>query len=96
MTKARRFLAVIALLGIVAIVSSTLQGQPGKKAAGAGTTPQITPATQVSQLAESSESRFSAAGVLTYQPVKGDLYFALQLQPKLVPTANRSRGASSS
>src|ERR1700688_4226455 len=92
MTNARRFLAVIAFLGLAAYVSTTLQGQPGKKApAETVTTPQNTPAQHVSLLAEATESRFALPGVITYQPVNGDLYFALQLKPKLDPTPRRPR-----
>ena len=88
MTKIRRFLAIVAFLGIAAIISSSLQGQPGKKG---GTTPQITPAAQVSQLAEATESRFTAPDVITYQPVNGDRYFAMQIKPALKPAADRPR-----
>src|SRR5207253_1048934 len=49
------------------------------------------PAKQVSDLAEAADSRFTAAGVVTYQPVNGDLYFALQLQPKLEAVPRRPR-----
>ena len=81
MTKMRRLLAVAGLLGAVAIISTSLEGQQTKKT-GTGTTPQATPAKQVSQLADAVDSRFGAPGILTYQPLKGDLYFALQLKPK--------------
>jgi hypothetical protein len=91
MTKVRRLLAVVAFLGTAAYVSTTLQGQSGTKTGGPSTTPQMTPAKQVSQLAEASESRFAAAGVVTYQPVQGDLYFALQVKPKLEATPQRPR-----
>ena len=78
-------------MGVAAWISSSLQGQSGKKAAGTGTTPQLTPANQASQLAEAGDSRFASAGVQTYQPVKGDAYFALQIQPKLDPAPARPR-----
>ena len=51
MTKMRRLLAVAGLLGAVAIISTSLEGQQTKKT-GTGTTPQATPAKQVSQLAD--------------------------------------------
>src|ERR1051325_3273992 len=92
MTKVRRFVAVVAFLGVAAIVSTSSQGQSGKKkASGPVTTPQLTPAKEASQLAEASESRFGLPGVNTYQPIKGDLYFALQLQPKLDKAPDRPR-----
>jgi hypothetical protein len=91
MTRLRRLLAVVAFLGVATWISSSLQGQSGKKAAGTGTTPQITPAKQTSQLAEAGDSRFAAAGVQTYQPLKGDAYFALQLQPTLELAPARPR-----
>ncbi len=76
---------------MAAWISSSLQGQSGKKAAGTGTTPQIIPGKQVSQLAEAGDSRFTLNGVQTYQSIKGDAYFALQVQPKLDPTPARPR-----
>ena len=91
MTKVRRFWAVVGFLGLVAIISSSLHGQPGKKAGASGLTPQLTPASKVSQLGEATDSRFAASDVLTYQPLKGDLYFALRLQPKLDPSPRRAR-----
>src|ERR1019366_105657 len=93
MTNVRRFLAVMAFLGLAAYVSSTLLGQPGKKAGpvGSGTTPQVTPADNVSQLADASESRFAQPGTITYQPLQGALYFAMQIKPKLEPTPRRPR-----
>jgi hypothetical protein len=90
MTMVRRFVAVVAFLGLAAYVSTALQGQPGTKTS-RPTTPQVSPAKQVSQLAEASESRFDVGGIITYQPVQGDLYFALQVKPKLDPTPQRPR-----
>ncbi len=92
MTKVRRLLAVCAFVGVAVLVSSSTQGQSGKKAGG-GVTPQMTPAAKgVSQLADApAESRFSVAGVNTYQPVKGDAYFAMKVQPALEATAPRPR-----
>ena len=70
MTKLRRFVAVMTFVGLAAYISTSLHGQPGKKADSPATTPQILPATQVSHLAEASESRFNAPGILTYLPVQ--------------------------
>src|SRR5687768_524030 len=90
MTRVRRLLVVAGFLGMAAIISSSSsEGQSGKK--GPVTTPQLTPAKEVSLQAEPTDSRFSMPGVLTYQPLKGDHYFALQVQPKLEPAANRPR-----
>ncbi len=91
MTKVRRLVVVIGFLGIAAVLSTASKGQPGKKPAGLVTTPQLTPAKEVSQLAEATESRFSQPGIVTYQPIQGDLYFALQLQPKLDKAPDRPR-----
>ena len=88
MSKLHRFLSVGGFLGIAAILSSSLQGQPDKKAS---TTPQIAPAQQVSRLAEPTDSRFTAPGVLTYRPLQGAAYFALALQPNLDPAPRRPR-----
>src|SRR4051794_32185754 len=90
MTMMRRLLALSAFLGAVAVISTTLQGQQGKKS-GADTSPQTAPAKQVSQLADAVDSRFGSPGVLTYQPLKGDAAFALKLQPKLDTTATPQR-----
>jgi hypothetical protein len=90
MTGMRRLLAVTAFLGLAVILSSATQGQPGKKS-GTGTTPQLTPSREVSLLAESGDSRFTQPGVQVYQPVKGDPYFALQVQPKLAAQPARPR-----
>ena len=90
MTRLRRLLAVSAFLGVAAWIASSTQGQSGKKA-GTGTTPQSTPAKQVSQLSEPTESRFAVAGMQTYQPVKGAAYFAMQVQPKLDAAPVRPR-----
>src|SRR5262245_60953412 len=94
MTRVRRLLAVCALLGVIALVSSYSQGQTGKKTgpAGGAVTPQLTHAKGVSQLAAApAESRFILPGVNTYQPVKGDAYFAMQVQPALPATPQRPR-----
>src|ERR1043166_6177256 len=91
MTNVRRFIAVMAFLALAVSISTSLQGQSGKKPAVNGSPPQATPAQQVSDLADATESRFPAAGVITYQPVNGDLYFALQVQPKLEATPRRPR-----
>jgi hypothetical protein len=95
MTRVRRFLAVCAFLGVAVLVSSSSQGQSGKKTGttGGGTTPQMTPAAKgISQLAEApAESRFTLPGINTYQPVKGDAYFAMKVQPSLEATPQRPR-----
>jgi hypothetical protein len=91
MTKVRRFWAVVAFLGMVAIVSSSLQGQQGKKATGGAITPQAKPAAPIIPVAEAIKSRFDASDVLVYQPLTGDSYVAAQLQPKLEPAKARPR-----
>ena len=96
MTRVRRLSGVIALLGFAALVSSSSQGQSGKKATPASPlTPQIAnqvaPAKEVAQLSEASESRFNIPGAISYKPVQGDLYVAMQIQPKLDPAPRRPR-----
>jgi hypothetical protein len=87
MTKVRRFWAVVAFLGMAAILSTSLQGQQGKKAVGAGTTPQANPAAPAAPVPAAPNSRFDARDVLAYQPLQGHAFFALQIQPKLEPLA---------
>lgn len=93
MTKLRRLFIVAAFLGMAAVISTSLRGQTAKKPAGAVVTPQLAPATKLAgQAVESGDSsRFSAPGVLTYQPLKGDAYFAVSVQPKLEQPARRPR-----
>jgi len=91
MAQLRRLLAVVGLFGITAIISSSLQGQQGKKATAPTATPQSTTATEVSRLAEASDSRFGVAGMQIYQPLNGDAYFAMPLQPKLDKAPDRPR-----
>ena len=93
MTKVRRFWAVVAFVGMAAIISSSLQGQQGKKAAGAGVTPQAQPPLPIAPVpaTEAINSRFDAPDVLTYQPLQGPAYFALQIQPKLEAAPARPR-----
>jgi len=91
MTKVRRFWAVVAFLGMAAIISSSLQGQQGKKAAGGALTPQAKPAAPVVPVAEATNSRFDTADILQYKPLAGAAYFALQVQPKIEPAPARPR-----
>ncbi|HZZ78015.1 MAG TPA: hypothetical protein VFE62_05835 [Gemmataceae bacterium] len=90
MTRLRRLVAVSALLGLAVWVSSSLQGQSGKKPAGVAT-PQIVPGKAVSQPAEPTDSRFASSAIQTYQPIKGDAYFAMPVQPKLEDVPVRPR-----
>src|SRR5262245_53894571 len=93
MTRVRRLLGVAALLGFAALVSSSSQGQPGKKAgSGPVLTPQPAPAKEVAQLAEApTESRFNLPSAITYKPVQGDHYVAVQIKPVLEPAPRRPR-----
>src|SRR5438045_1594871 len=94
MTNVRRLLAVAAALAVAAILSSRTWGEPtgqvrksilpgdgGRPAADKGADPE-------SALAQ---SKFEQGGVLTYRPVEGDAYFALQLKPALAPAPRRPR-----
>src|SRR3954447_1288554 len=98
MSKMRRLLAIGAFLSLVALASSRLLGEPEGKAGGpgpVGSSVQLKSAARTvpaaAQLDETPVSRFTEAGVVTYQPVKGDAAFALQLQPKLPAAAGRPR-----
>src|ERR1043165_6660537 len=95
MTKVSRLLIIdVVLTGLVIVSSARFStGQATKKGASGlpKTTVQTSPAKKVSALAEAVDSRFSLPGLLTYQPIKGDLAFAMQLQPKLEATLRRPR-----
>jgi hypothetical protein len=91
MLKLRRFAAVLAFLGTAAALSSSLWGQVAAKRVATGTTAQSKPAFDLDAPLSAAESRFEMPGVITYQPVRGDIYFALKLQPKLEPTPRRPR-----
>src|SRR5438034_998952 len=91
MTKMRRFVAVMIFLGTAAWISTALQGQPSPKGSVPAAAPQVSPGSEVSKQAEATNSRFSAPEVITYQAVKGDIYFALPVQPKLEAQPTRAR-----
>ena len=96
MTRARRFVAILALLsGAAAISSFTLGQTAGKKSEGTTVTPQLGKTNEAAPSGKATEpvvpDRFTTGGVLTYQPVKGDSTFALQLQPKLPESDRRPR-----
>ena len=92
MTAMHRFLAALALLGLVAWISTPSHGEPTL------VKPRLTSAAPVnpkqpanlteakSHDAELADSKFAAAPLHTYQPLQGDTLFALQIQPEL-PTA---------
>jgi len=101
MTKVRRLLAVLALCAAAAWVTSYTLGQTASKKAATGKAEpgaQL-PSGAVTKTASAPKSaaddetpdRFAPGGVVSYQPVQGDLYFALQLQPKLDPAKRRPR-----
>jgi tetratricopeptide (TPR) repeat protein len=86
-------MALLALIAGAVVVSSYTLGQTGSnKGAGSPITSQRTPtANPASATGESPQAadRFSPdGGVLTYQPVKGDMLFAMQIKPNL-PRAKR-------
>src|SRR5437868_3266791 len=94
MTSVRRLLAVASGLAVTAVLSSQLWGEPGggqvrksvlpgdgSRAADKGADPE----------AALARSKFDQGGVLTYQPVEGDWYFAENLQPNLDPVPRRPR-----
>ena len=90
MTKARRLVALLVLISGAAIVSSYTLGQSGaKKGTSFGPpAPQLgtgKPLARSDASAEASPTpdRFTAGGVLTYQPVRGDMLFALQVKHDL-------------
>jgi tetratricopeptide (TPR) repeat protein len=94
MTRVRRLLAVFTFVGVAVVVSSSLQGQTGKTTGGTTPklTPQLTPAKSNPHAeAAIADSRFTQAGAHTYQPVKGDIYFALGIKPTLEAAPNRPR-----
>ena len=94
MKKMRRFLAVITVVGLVAYISTRLHGQVGKKVDKPIATPQATvPAVPANLRAyePTSTGRFGMPGVITYQGIKGDAYFALQVKPHLEKTPDQPR-----
>jgi hypothetical protein len=87
MTKARRLVAILSMIAGAAIVSSFTLGQStGKKGATAVASPQLGygKAPAKAAVAEVAD-RFTAGGVLTYQPLKGATHFALQVMHDLKP-----------
>src|SRR5207245_2131920 len=89
MAKARRLLVVVAGLAAAALVSSSQShGDP----AGKNDRPNLTPAGPKAPVApviqgknvddEPSVSRFALGRTITYRPLEGEPYFALQIQPK--------------
>jgi len=95
MTRVRKLLGLGAFVATVALVSAYSQGQTGSKKGTnpADTSPQSSAAGAYQKVEADSAadaSRFSEAGVLTYQPVKGDLVFALQVKHNL-PEQRRPR-----
>src|SRR5438034_740921 len=93
MTNVRRLLAVAAGLAVAAFLSSRLWGEPANGKAGKSILPGDgnRPAAAADPEAALAQSRFAQGGVLTYRPVEGANYFALQLQPKLDPVPRRPR-----
>ncbi len=87
MTRARRLLAILAGLAMVAVVClSQSQGDSGKNAG-----PVIRPVPEQNLDNELARSKFESGGIITYRTLKGENLFALQLQPKLAPQLNRKR-----
>lgn len=79
MTRARRLLAILAGLAMVAVVClSQSQGDSGKNAG-----PVIRPVPEQNLDNELARSKFESGGIITYRTLKGENLFALQLQPKL-------------
>ncbi len=94
MAKARRLLVVAGLLGVAAIVSSSWSaGEPAANkvpppAAGKRPAPPLNLEPAEKALAQ---SKFAEAKLVSYRPLQGDPYFALQVQPKLEPALPRPR-----
>jgi len=94
MTKARRLFVVGALLAVAAIVSSSwTMGEPAAEKKG-GPAPRVKePAKAGDEDAEKAlaASKFTLGGAISYEPLKGQPYFALQVQPRLDPAPVRPR-----
>jgi len=89
MTKQRRLLASVAGLAMVAAVSlSRSQGEPGQK--GPAVRP-VVPVEERNLEKELAGSKFDRGGVITYQTLKGENLFALQLKPQLPAAPIRKR-----
>jgi hypothetical protein len=97
MTKVRRLVAISGLLALAALVSARqLWGDPpttkdrGSPLPGAQSRPRLDPHKNQDDYAR-IRAKFERGGLLTYQPQKGDLYFAWQLKPAAAPTPARPR-----
>ena len=94
MKKVRRLLALAAMMGLVTFISTHLHGQAGKKADTAITTAQAVAQAEPANLRAyepASTGRFGVPGVVTYQGIKGDGYFALQMKPQLEKSPDQPR-----
>src|SRR5579864_8233183 len=91
MTKARRLVAVVAGLAVTAFVSSSfILGEPAAE--------KVVPQKAKGQLAKAvdeaealAKSRFEDKDTFTYETLKGERYFALQVKPKLDTVKARPR-----
>ncbi len=92
MMKVRRLAAVLGGLAVTAVLSSNLWGDPTPRKDRAATLPgEDRRPNQPTDEAALARTKFEAGGVVTYRPEKGDLFFALQLQPRLQPVPRRPR-----
>src|SRR6266545_155416 len=95
MTNVRRLVAVAAGLAVVDFLSSRSWGEPQSGKVRNSTLPGDGSRPAAGQAADPeaalAQSKFEQGGVLSYKPLEGDNYFALQLQPKLDPAPRRPR-----
>jgi hypothetical protein len=98
MTKVRRLLVVTAGLAVTAlasIFSSSSHGEgagkPNRSAPSAAARPTPVKAPAASEEAALAASKFETSSLVTYQPLEGDLLFALQVKPKVEPGPARPR-----
>src|SRR5438552_279566 len=93
MSKFYRMLALGTLVGLGAWLSNPSHGEPAA-ADKPLTSPPITPlAPRPAQNLEAglAEAKFAEQKLLTYQPLRGDAIFALQVQPTLPAAPMRKR-----
>src|SRR5262245_13954597 len=92
MTKVCRLLASAAVVAaLVWWSSSNSQGEPVQRLTSMPARPQAGKAAAKDSEAALAESKFTQDGVLTYRPLEGETFFALQLKPQLEPVPIRNR-----
>jgi hypothetical protein len=91
MTKSRRLLVIVAGLAVVAVIASSRLQSEGQNSKARPVVRPVAPAEERNVDRKPAGSRFDNGGVITYQTLKGENLFALQLKPQLAPVPVRKR-----